>query len=118
MPGDPLKQNPTSGSLTLTSVRTVVAGDSLASIAYREYGDPGMWRPLALFNGIDDPLRLRLGSSVLLPVVDDLWPGCDVAEAQVSNAFTVTVDGKPMPADLVPLLVPRTSTTASTCPTW
>ena len=41
MPGDPLKQNPTSGSLTLTSVRTVVAGDSLASIAYREYGDPG-----------------------------------------------------------------------------
>jgi len=75
MPGDPLKQNPTSGSLTLTSVRTVVAGDSLASIAYREYGDPGMWRPLALFNGIDDPLRLRLGSSVLLPVVDDLMAG-------------------------------------------
>jgi phage protein D/phage baseplate assembly protein gpV len=28
-----------------------------------------------------------------------------VAEAQVSNAFTVTVDGKPMPADLVPLMV-------------
>ena len=75
MPGDPLKQNPTSGSLTLTSVRTVVAGDSLASIAYREYGDPGMWRPLAAFNGIDDPLRLRLGSSVLLPVVDDLMAG-------------------------------------------
>jgi nucleoid-associated protein YgaU len=75
MPGDPLKQNPTSGSLTLTSVRTVVAGDSLASIAYREYGDPAMWRPLAAFNGIDDPLRLRLGSSVLLPVVDDLAVG-------------------------------------------
>ena len=72
MPGDPRKQNPTSGGLTLTSVRTVVAGDSLASIAYREYGDPAMWRPLAAFNGIDDPLRLRLGSSVLLPVVDDL----------------------------------------------
>lgn len=28
-----------------------------------------------------------------------------MAEAQVSNAFTVTVDGKPMPADLVPLMV-------------
>ena len=75
MPGDPLKQNPTSGGLTLTSVRTVVAGDSLASIAYREYGDPAMWRPLAAFNGIDDPLRLRLGSSVLLPAVDDLMAG-------------------------------------------
>ena len=31
-----------------------------------------MWRPLALFNGIDDPLRLRLGTALLLPVVDDL----------------------------------------------
>jgi len=72
MPGDPAKQNPTSGGLSVTSVRTVVAGDSLASIAYREYGDPAMWRPLAAFNGIDDPLRLRLGSNVLLPVVDDL----------------------------------------------
>ncbi len=28
-----------------------------------------------------------------------------MAEAQVSNAFTVSVDGKPMPADLVPLMV-------------
>jgi nucleoid-associated protein YgaU len=72
MPGNPPKQNPTSGGLALTSVRTVVAGDSLASIAYKEYGDPAMWRPLAAFNGIDDPLRLQLGSSVLLPVVDDL----------------------------------------------
>jgi nucleoid-associated protein YgaU len=42
-------------------VRTVVAGDSLASIAYREYGDPTMWRPLAAFNGIDDPLRAAAG---------------------------------------------------------
>jgi nucleoid-associated protein YgaU len=72
MPGNPPKQNPTSGGLALTSVRTVVAGDSLASIAYKEYGDPTMWRPLAAFNGIDDPLRLRLGTALLLPVVDDL----------------------------------------------
>ena len=64
-----------------------------------------MWRPLAAFNGIDDPLRLRLGSSVLLPAVEDLVARCDVAEAQISNAFTVSIDGKPLPADLVPLLV-------------
>ena len=75
MPGNPPKQNPTSGGLALTSVRTVVAGDSLASIAYREYGDPTMWRPLAAFNGIDDPLRLRLGATLLLPAVDDLMAG-------------------------------------------
>jgi nucleoid-associated protein YgaU len=75
MPGNPPKQNPTSGSLALTSVRTVVAGDSLASIAYTEYGDPTMWRPLAAFNGIDDPLRLRLGTTLLLPTGDDLMAG-------------------------------------------
>ena len=75
MPGDPRKQNPTSGGLALTSVRTVVAGDSLASIAYTEYGDPTMWRPLAAFNGIDDPLRLRLGTTLLLPAADELMAG-------------------------------------------
>jgi nucleoid-associated protein YgaU len=72
MPGNPPKQNPTSGGLALTSVRTVVAGDSLASIAYKEYGDPTMWRPLAAFNRIDDPLRLRVGATLLLPTVDNL----------------------------------------------
>ena len=75
MPGKPSKQNPTSGGLTATAVRTVVAGDSLASIAYREYGDPTMWRPLAAFNGIDDPLRLRRGSTLLLPAVGALLAG-------------------------------------------
>jgi nucleoid-associated protein YgaU len=72
MPGDPNKQNPTSGALATSSVHTVIAGDSLASIAYREYGDPTLWRPLAAFNGVDDPLRLRPGSALRVPVVDDL----------------------------------------------
>jgi nucleoid-associated protein YgaU len=75
MPGEPPKQNPTSGGVALTSVRTVIAGDSLASIAYREYGDPTMWRPLAAFNGIDDPLRVRLGTTLLLPTADALLAG-------------------------------------------
>ena len=34
-----------------------------------------MWRPLAAFNGIDDPLRLRLGTTLLLPTADDLMAG-------------------------------------------
>jgi nucleoid-associated protein YgaU len=72
MPGDPAKQNPTSGALAARTLHTVVAGDSLASIAYREYGDPGMWRPLAAFNEIDDPIRLQLGSSLFVPTVDEL----------------------------------------------
>ena len=42
---------------------------------YREYGDATMWRPLATFNRIDDPLRVRLGTTLLLPTVDDLMGG-------------------------------------------
>lgn len=72
MPGSPPKQNPTSGALATRSSYTLVAGDSLASIAYREYGDPALWRLLADFNGIDDPLRLRPGSSLLIPGPEEL----------------------------------------------
>ena len=56
-------------------MRTVVAGDTLASVAYAEYGDPTLWRPLAAFNGIDDPMRLPLGSALLLPTAAELMAG-------------------------------------------
>ena len=39
----------------------MIVGDTLASVAYAEYGDPTLWRPLAAFNGIDDPLRVPTG---------------------------------------------------------
>ncbi|WP_448612541.1 CIS tube protein [Modestobacter sp. URMC 112] len=68
-------QNPTSGSLSARRHHTVVAGDSLASLAYREYGDPEMWRPLAEYNGIDDPLRLAPETELLLPAPEDLPNG-------------------------------------------
>jgi nucleoid-associated protein YgaU len=72
MPGEPPKQNPTSGALAARALRTLVAGDTLASIAYREYGDPAFWRPLAAFNEIDDPMRLQRGLSLLIPTVEEL----------------------------------------------
>ena len=40
MPGDPSRQNPTSGSRDVRRVHSTVAGDTLASVAYAEYGDP------------------------------------------------------------------------------
>jgi nucleoid-associated protein YgaU len=70
MPGAQRPQNPSSGALVARRSHRLVAGDSLASLAYREYGDPALWRLLAEHNGIDDPLRLRVGSSVLLPALD------------------------------------------------
>jgi nucleoid-associated protein YgaU len=42
-------------------------GDSLPSIAYRAYGDATRWRTIAEANHIDDPLRLRRGTPLMLP---------------------------------------------------
>ena len=67
IPVDKPRQNPTSGSLNSRRSHVLRDGDSLQSVAYREYGNPAMWRSLAVFNGIDDPLRLIAGSSILIP---------------------------------------------------
>lgn len=61
------KQNPTSGAVGAHRTHVVVAGDSLASIAYAEYGDARLWRALAESNRLDDPMRLRPGTDLLVP---------------------------------------------------
>jgi nucleoid-associated protein YgaU len=58
--------------LAARKVHTVVAGDSLASVAWREYGDPTLWRAIAERNGIDDPMRLPAGKTLLVPAADEL----------------------------------------------
>ncbi|MGW2395793.1 CIS tube protein [Kitasatospora sp. NPDC001664] len=60
-------QNPSSGALAARRVHRVVAGDTLALLAWQEYGDPAAWRVIAEANGIDDPMRLRPGTALLLP---------------------------------------------------
>ncbi len=65
------RQNPTSGALTPLRIRTLVAGETLHSIAYAEYGDPALWRLLAEGNDVDDPLRLRPGCKLRIPSADD-----------------------------------------------
>jgi nucleoid-associated protein YgaU len=70
-PDDPKKQNPTSGAPLTRRARVVGAGDTLHSVAYAEYDDPTLWRGLALFNGIDDPLRVRPGTRLLIPTADE-----------------------------------------------
>ncbi|MFJ5223734.1 LysM peptidoglycan-binding domain-containing protein [Streptomyces sp. NPDC088400] len=65
-------QNPTSGALTARRVHRVVAGDSLQSLAWREYGDATVWRVIAETNGIDDPSRLAPGTELVLPAVEEV----------------------------------------------
>jgi nucleoid-associated protein YgaU len=71
VPDEPKGTNPTSGSIPGRRTYVVAAGDSLHSVAYAEYGDPGLWRALAVVNGIDDPLRIAPGIRLMLPNADE-----------------------------------------------
>jgi hypothetical protein len=74
---DPPKQNPTSGTRSPDDVHVLVAGERLAHVAHGQYGDPTLWRPLAAYNGIDDPLRVPDGTRLLLPRLDVLLAQTD-----------------------------------------
>lgn len=72
MAGEDGGQNPTSGALASRDSHTVVAGDTLQSIAFKTYGDPTLWREIARANNIDDPMRVRPGQRVLVPSLLEL----------------------------------------------
>ena len=66
-PEDQQGTNPTSGGIAGRRCAQIGDGDSLASIAQREYGDPNLWRALAVANGVEDPTRLPTGTRLLVP---------------------------------------------------
>lgn len=49
-------------------------GESLSSIAFRTYGNPALWRPIALLNDIDDPRSLPIGLELAVPQLPFLDP--------------------------------------------
>ena len=55
-------------SADLTKRWVVTQGDSLWSIASREYGKPGDWRLIAEENNIDNPRNLNPGQELVIPV--------------------------------------------------
>jgi nucleoid-associated protein YgaU len=64
-------QNPTSGGKTARRTHMLLAGETLAAVAFKEYANPTMWRAIAEENGIDDPFRLISGTELLLPPLDE-----------------------------------------------
>lgn len=64
-------QNPTSHAINSRRVHTMIEGDTLQSVAFRELGKPAYWRAIAELNGIDDPMRLPAGTVLLIPTVGD-----------------------------------------------
>lgn len=60
-------QNPTSGGMGGGRLWTVREGDTLAGIAFAEYGDPTRWRPIAAVNGLTRVRHLPSGSVLEIP---------------------------------------------------
>jgi hypothetical protein len=50
-----------------TRVHQVGQGETLSSVAAGLYGDPGMWRPIALANQLLEPRRLPVGLRLEVP---------------------------------------------------
>lgn len=49
--------------------RVVKTGDTLQGLAAQEYEDARRWRPIAEANGIDNPLTVKAGESLLIPTL-------------------------------------------------
>lgn len=60
-------QNPTSGGIIGRTAAILREGDTLASISYAQYGNPNLWRAIALANGVEDPGRVPVGTRLLVP---------------------------------------------------
>ncbi len=54
-------------SSDVAKTRQVQRYDTLQSLAADEYGDPGLWRPIATANGIVNPRDLRPGTMLTIP---------------------------------------------------
>ena len=66
-PENQKKTNPTSFSESGHKRRAVMPQDTLALIAYQEYGSPSQWRRIAEANGLEDPRDLRPGQVLAIP---------------------------------------------------
>jgi nucleoid-associated protein YgaU len=70
--GDDLRKQSLMSS-DVAKLWVVKHGQSLATIAATEYGDPRAWRIIANANGIDNPLELAPGTRLLLPAERVPW---------------------------------------------
>lgn len=58
----------------LTHVRYVKEGDTLPLMAYRIYGDPGLYLQVARYNGFTDFRNLKPNTKVVFPPIDKTAP--------------------------------------------
>ena len=65
---DLLASNPLQ-SADRTKRHVFVQGETLQSVAAAEYGDSRQWRPIAEASRIDNPLTIRPGRPLTVPVL-------------------------------------------------
>ena len=70
-PQDPPPTNPTSHAINSNRIRTLIEGETLQGLAYQELGKPAYWRAIAELNGVDDPMRVHAGQSLIMPTKSD-----------------------------------------------
>lgn len=65
--GKPKPGNPTTRATQQRRAHVVAPGDNLHLIAHSHLRDPTMWREIAKFNDLADPLRIRPGDVLVIP---------------------------------------------------
>jgi hypothetical protein len=65
------QQKQSTQSADIAKKRVVKFGETLSSIASEVYLNPGLWRPIAEMNGIDDPLVIEPGTELIIPVLSN-----------------------------------------------
>jgi nucleoid-associated protein YgaU len=50
-----------------TKLYVAIQGETLSAIANRTYGNPALWRPIAILNGIGNPQELAAGTRLVVP---------------------------------------------------
>lgn len=67
--------NPTSGGPVGRRALVLDSSDRLPSLAAANYGRASAWRQIARANGVDDPLRVKPGTTVFLPEPSEMTAG-------------------------------------------
>lgn len=50
-----------------SKLHVVTLGETISGIAGDFYGDPKIWRPIAILNGLDDPRTIQTGQALRIP---------------------------------------------------
>jgi hypothetical protein len=72
LPAEQVRLHEVLGGMTGQDGEGGGSGERLDEIAYRFYGNPALWRLLAAFNGLDDPLRIPSGYLLRVPSLSAL----------------------------------------------